>query len=73
MHAYIWVRFNGEVDDDSIKLESDSLPDNSILSVFPSRILRTDKDHNLLVQYILTTPGRILLNKVLQDALCFSN
>jgi DNA-directed RNA polymerase subunit beta' len=73
LHAYIWVRFNGEVDDDSVKLESDFLPDKSILTIFPSRIVRTDKDQNLLVQYILTTPGRILLNKVLQDALCFSN
>jgi DNA-directed RNA polymerase subunit beta' len=73
LHAYIWVRFNGDVDDESIKVASSELPDSSVVSVFPSRVLKTDKDHTLLVQYILTTPGRILLNKVLQDALCFSN
>ena len=65
LHAYIWVRFNGEVDDDSSKVESELLPDKSVLTIFPSLVVRTDEDQNLIVQYILTTPGRILFNLIL--------
>jgi DNA-directed RNA polymerase subunit beta' len=72
LHAYIWVRFNDIVDDDSelIKVEN-SDPDSSI-EIFSNRVVRKDIHNELIVQYILTTPGRIILNKILQDSLTFS-
>ena len=72
LHAYVWVRFNGIVDDNSKLIECKNYSDQSKLEVFSSRIIKRDKDNITVVQYILTTAGRILLNTVLQDSLTFS-
>jgi DNA-directed RNA polymerase subunit beta' len=72
LHAYAWVRFNSTVDDDTKLIDSLIFNTNSKLEIFPNRILRKDDKDQLMVQYILTTPGRILLNKILQDSLTFS-
>jgi DNA-directed RNA polymerase subunit beta' len=72
LHAYIWVRFNGSVEDESELVKSEILADKSIVDIFSNRLIRKDSQNQILVQYILTTPGRILLNKVLQDSLTFS-
>jgi len=69
LHSYVWVRFNGNVDDDDEKIEEKKLNGNQKLHIYPSRITKMDQDNNLMVQYILTTPGRILLNNVLFDSL----
>ncbi|NP_050741.1 RNA polymerase beta' subunit (chloroplast) [Guillardia theta] len=69
LHSYVWVRFNGNVDDDDEKIEEKKLDGNKKLHIYPSRIKKLDQDNNLMVQYILTTPGRILLNNVLFDSL----
>jgi len=71
LHAYIWVRFNESVEDDSSFISSISYFDNSILDILSNRVIRKDIQKQTVVQYILTTPGRILLNKVLQDSLTF--
>jgi DNA-directed RNA polymerase subunit beta' len=72
LHAYIWVRFNGSVEDESQLIKSTTLEDKSVVNIFSNRLIRKDPQNQLMVQYILTTPGRILLNKVLQDSLTFS-
>lgn len=69
LHSYVWVRFNGNVDDDAEKIEETKINGNQKLHIYPSRITKMDQDNNLMVQYILTTPGRILLNNVLFDSL----
>jgi hypothetical protein len=68
----VWVRFNDIVDDDSelIKVANSDL--DSSIEVFSNRIVRKDIHGETIVQYILTTPGRIILNKILQDSLTFS-
>lgn len=73
LHAYIWVRFYGYV--------SDITNHNTLLSkkcfrgftthFYINRIIRKDHDNNLIVQYIRTTPGRILFNKVIQESLVY--
>lgn len=73
LHSYIWVRFNGEVDDENIKTKTSLLEDNSILDVFTERITKVNRENQLIVQYILTTPGRILLNKTFFDSLNLTN
>jgi DNA-directed RNA polymerase subunit beta' len=72
LHAYAWVRFNSTVEDDTKLINSISFDNSSKLEIFPNRILRKNDKDELMVQYILTTPGRILLNKILQDSLTFS-
>ena len=71
LHAYIWVRFDGKVDDyNNIRSENQTniLPLSSCqLSV--NRIVKSDIVGQQVVQYIRTTAGRILFNKVIQEAL----
>jgi len=69
LHSYVWVRFDGIVDNESeaIKVEENENGDN--LHIFDDRIIKKDKNGDTVVQYLLTTPGRILLNKVLLDSL----
>ena len=73
LHAYVWVRFNDIVDDDCELIETIAFDGNSKIEIFSNRIIRRDFEDNIMVQYVLTTPGRIFLNKTLQDSLTFSN
>lgn len=73
LHSYIWVRFNGEVDDENLKIRKNSLKDNYTMTVYTERIVKEDENQQIICQYVLTTPGRILLNKVLFDSLTISN
>lgn len=73
LHSYIWVRFDGEVEDENTKVKMSSLEDKSTLSIFTERIIKTSADGQFVTQYILTTPGRILLNKTLFDSLTLAN
>ena len=69
LHSYIWVRFDGVVDSDNNLIEIQRQDDKSELHIFDDRIIRKKETGEILVQYLLTTPGRILLNKVLLDSL----
>jgi len=73
LHSYVWVRFDGEVEDENIKVKTSILKDKYTLDIFTERIIKTDENQQIIAQYILTTPGRILLNKTLFDALKLSN
>ena len=72
LHAYVWVRFNDPVDDDSEVTNTICFDPLYKLEIFSNRIIRKTINNETLVQYILTTPGRIFLNKILQDSLTFS-
>jgi DNA-directed RNA polymerase subunit beta' len=71
LHAYIWVRFDGSVDD----TDGDAQPtietsaDGSVTQTYPSKRIRRDVEGNLISQYIRTTPGRSIYNKTIQDSL----
>jgi DNA-directed RNA polymerase subunit beta' len=69
LHSYIWVRFDGVVDSDNNFIEIQRQDDKSELHIFDDRIIKKKETGEILVQYLLTTPGRILLNKVLLDSL----
>ena len=69
LHSYIWVRFDGVVDSDNNLIEIQKQEDKTELHIFDDRIIRKKETGEILVQYLLTTPGRILLNKVLLDSL----
>jgi DNA-directed RNA polymerase subunit beta' len=73
LHSYVWVRCADDVQDDGKLLKTVPSGDGNVLKIYTSRIVREDSDGNSLVQYILSTPGRILFNKVVQDALTLSH
>ncbi|MGR3276537.1 DNA-directed RNA polymerase subunit gamma [Acaryochloris marina NIES-2412] len=71
LHAYVWVRFDGSVDDgeDDVEPEVETSADGTVTQTYPSRRIRKDADGNLISQYIRTTPGRMIYNKTIQDSL----
>jgi DNA-directed RNA polymerase subunit beta' len=69
LHSYVWVRFDGIIDNESEAIKVEETENGEKLHIFDDRIMKKNKDGETIVQYLLTTPGRILLNKVLLDSL----
>ena len=69
LHSYVWVRFDGIVDNESEAIKVEENENGDKLHIFDDRIIKKNKNGDTVVQYLLTTPGRILLNKVLLDSL----
>ena len=69
LHSYIWVRFDGVVDSDGKFLNIKKQEDGSEMHIFEDQIIKKDETGETIAQYLLTTPGRILINKVLLDSL----
>nr|YP_007878268.1 RNA polymerase beta' subunit [Calliarthron tuberculosum]AGA63879.1 RNA polymerase beta' subunit [Calliarthron tuberculosum] len=69
LHSYIWVRFDGKVNDNSNLILSEHSIGGFSNKVFANKITKEDMTGNIVVQYIRTTAGRILFNKVVQEAL----
>jgi DNA-directed RNA polymerase subunit beta' len=72
LHAYVWVRYEGDVDtatpDDQV-LEVEELADGSVIKYYRQRLIRETASGEQLSQYIYTTVGRIIYNKIVQDTL----
>lgn len=72
IHAYVWVRFDGLVEEeggDGEIQEEQKHSDGSVTQVYKARRLKLDAEGNVISQYIRTTPGRIIYNKTIHDAL----
>ncbi|PSN15435.1 DNA-directed RNA polymerase subunit gamma [filamentous cyanobacterium CCT1] len=72
LHAKVWLRFDGEVESDQPKStapERMEAEDGTITEIYPDRRVRLDSEGNLISQYIKTTPGRIIYNKAVLDAI----
>ncbi len=72
IHAYVWVRFDGKVQSDSNysePIEEQTSPDGFVTKIYGDRRVREDAEGNLISQYVKTTPGRIIYNKAIIDAL----
>jgi len=73
IHNWIWVRMNININiQTSSKLELlETAIDSSGMEIrkYKDRILRTDSEGNIITQYILTTPGRLIFNNTLHEAL----
>jgi len=72
LHAYIWLRYEGDVmtdKPDTEVLKTEEMEDGSTWKYYEKRKIRTAKDGEILCQYILTTPGRIIYNKTIQDTI----
>ncbi|WP_017303515.1 DNA-directed RNA polymerase subunit gamma [Spirulina subsalsa] len=71
IHTFIWLRYNGDVntvkpDDEVVKEETQS--DGSVVKLYRERKVRELPDGGQF-QYIRTTPGRIIYNKMIREAL----
>jgi len=64
LHTFIWVRFEGKINNS----DNQSLIKSELSSVM-DRIIKEDSNKMQLVQYIRTTPGRILFNKIIRESL----
>ncbi|MBL1208939.1 DNA-directed RNA polymerase subunit gamma [Geminocystis sp. GBBB08] len=74
LHAYIWVRFEGEVQTgkgDNILEKEETLSDGSVWKYYQGRKVRETAEGEQIAQYIYTTPGRIIYNKTIIEALDF--
>ncbi len=71
IHAYIWVRFDGEVESDfpDELQEEQTTDDGTVTRVYDYRRTRHDRDGVLISQYVKTTPGRAIYNKTVIDVL----
>jgi DNA-directed RNA polymerase subunit beta' len=72
LHAQVWVRFDGRVESDGDTnevLQEEQSSDGTVTRVYSDRRVREDQDGNLISQYVKTTPGRIIYNKTVMDAL----
>ncbi len=72
LHAYVWVRFDGEVETDKPDeepMEEQRSEDGFVTKVYKFRRTREDQEGNLVSQYVRTTAGRVIYNKTIQDAL----
>jgi DNA-directed RNA polymerase subunit beta' len=74
LHAYVWLRYLGDVDNqepDNEVVSSETLEDGSVMKMYRERKVRESADGEMISQFIRTTPGRIIYNKTIQDALGF--
>jgi DNA-directed RNA polymerase subunit beta' len=72
LHAKVWVRFDGQVENaepDGEPLQIERLSDGMVTKQYKERRVREDVSGNLISQYIRTTPGRIIYNKTIQEVL----
>ncbi|NJL62811.1 MAG: DNA-directed RNA polymerase subunit gamma [Methylacidiphilales bacterium] len=72
LHAYVFVRYDGEVESpeaDLEPLEETKNEDGTVTKMYKFRRVRLDAQGNMMTQYIRTTPGRVIYNKAIQEAL----
>ena len=72
LHDWIWVRFNGEVEDNDdldAPIKSETLSDGTRIEQWTYRRDRFDEEGALISRYILTTTGRVVMNHTIIGAL----
>jgi DNA-directed RNA polymerase subunit beta' len=71
LHEWVWVRFNGDVEDEDEMLspqKTQKLEDGSRLEIWNLRRDRFDSDDNLISRFVLTTVGRVVMNYTIIDS-----
>ena len=71
LHEWVWVRFNGEVEDEdemSKPQKIEELEDGSRLEIWNLKRDRFDSQNNLISRYLLTTVGRVVMNHTIIDS-----
>jgi len=71
LHEWVWVRFNGEVEDEdemNNPQKTEDLEDGSRLEVWSLRRDRFDSHNKLISRFVLTTVGRVVMNYTIIDS-----
>jgi DNA-directed RNA polymerase subunit beta' len=70
LHSSIWLRFSGIVETLNKRklLRQVHFPDQTLIQIYTDLQVRRDVEGKILVQYLLTTPGRILFNQLIKRA-----
>ena len=73
LHAYIWLRIGTDEEvvtskPDKDVFKTETLEDGSVIKHYRERRIR-EKNGEIIAQFIRTTPGRIIYNKTIRDAL----
>ena len=71
IHSSIWVRYNNPTEQVSIPLKKVILPDNSVIEYYENLQVRKYNNGEVIVQYLQTTTGRVILNYTIQKVLNF--
>ena len=72
IHSLIWVRCNNDVETaqpDEEVLKTETQDNGIVVKHYRERLVKETATGELLVQYIRTTPGRVIYNKKIQEAL----
>ena len=73
LHASIWVRYQDENIEHKTPFKVIHLKDKSYIEYYENLQIRKDKEAKVIVQYIQTTPGRVILNYTIQNTLKLFN
>ena len=71
IHSSIWVRIKQESIEISKLMKNIELNDNTIIEYYKDKQIRKTKDGEVIVQYLQTTTGRVILNYTIQKTLNF--
>jgi len=77
LHSFIWVRFDGILDplssnnNSPLKTEVDFVSNQLIY--YSNKIIKLNSSGDQIVQYIRTTPGRILFNNAIHHSLLYED
>ena len=71
IHTSIWVRYTEDNNEKLNLIKKTELNDESFIEYFPTLQKRKNKFGNIIVQYLKTTTGRVILNYTIQKTLNF--
>jgi DNA-directed RNA polymerase subunit beta' len=71
IHSSIWVRYNHENQDLSNLTKKVTLNDETVIEYYENLQIRKTKEGKIIVQYLKTTTGRVILNYTIQKILNF--
>jgi DNA-directed RNA polymerase subunit beta' len=71
LHSSIWIRAKDEDQSKSNLIKKIKLADNTTINYYDNLQVRETEDGKILVQYLKTTTGRVILNYTIQKTLNF--
>lgn len=71
IHSSIWVRYLLKSTDSLQLIKKQSLPDGSFIEFYENLQIRKTSEGELIVQYLQTTTGRVILNYTIQKTINF--
>ena len=71
IHSSIWVRYLSKSTDSLQLTKKQSLPDGSFIEFYENLQIRKTSEGELIVQYLQTTTGRVILNYTIQKTINF--